>query len=176
MTNAPMNHRLRTEKLARQLKPSDVYNWLCTTGYFPESYVLPPNFLVSKYRHFGKRPYWDYRHRKNNPKISEIVQVHFPKTELTDRTFGIIDPELHSDIAHHIGWNWRSVLDCLFHPKNLVSSYSFPIPLNANEVGALGKLRSGRMIYEFIEMAENDLASIAYNFEVLVRTDIKNFV
>lgn len=175
MTSIPMAHRDRTEKLARQLKPREVYDWLCTKGYFPESYVLPPNFEVSKYRRFSAKPYWDYRNKGKPPKMSEITQVHFPKTELTDRTFGIINPELHSDIAYHIGRNWGAVLDTLFHADNRVCSYSFPIPLDAKHPGSLGKLRSGRMIYEFIEMAENDLASIAYNFETLVKTDIKNF-
>ena len=175
MTSIPMAHRDRTEKLARQLKPREVYDWLCTKGYFPESYVLPPNFEVSKYRRFSAKPYWDYRTKGKHPKMSEITQVHFPKTELTDRTFGIINPELHSDIAYHVGRNWGAVLDTLFHAENRVCSYSFPIPLDAKHPGSLGKLRSGRMIYEFIEMAENDLASIAYNFETLVKTDIKNF-
>ena len=31
------------------------------------------------------------------------------------------------------------------------------------------------MIYEYIEMAENDVASVAYNYKILIKTDIKNF-
>src|SRR6185295_7317108 len=33
----------------------------------------------------------------------------------------------------------------------------------------------GRMIYEFIEMAEHDCAAIAYRFNCLITTDVKNF-
>jgi hypothetical protein len=39
----------------------------------------------------------------------------------------------------------------------------------------VGELRSGRMIYEFIDMTDDDLASVAYGYEFLVKTDIKNF-
>lgn len=39
----------------------------------------------------------------------------------------------------------------------------------------LGSLRSGRMIYEFIEMAENDLVADASRYEYFVETDITNF-
>ena len=31
---------------------------------------------------------------------SEFQQVHFPKTDLTDRTFGIISPKIYSDAAN----------------------------------------------------------------------------
>lgn len=174
-TNPLRAHCQLTETLARKLKQPDVYNWLCTEGYFPESYVLPPNFKVSQHRPFKSKPFWDYTKKRTQPKLAEVVQVHFPKTELTDRTFGIIDPELHSDIAHHISKNWKAVLDCLFHQDNRVCSYSFPVPLSSKTPGRLGGLRSGRMIYEFIEMAENDLTSIAYPYDLLVKTDIKNF-
>ena len=35
--------------------------------------------------------------------------------------------------------------------------------------------KSSRMIYEWIAMAENDMAAIAHKFEVLAKSDIKNF-
>ncbi|TVR08007.1 MAG: RNA-directed DNA polymerase [Planctomycetota bacterium] len=174
MANTPQSHRQLTEDLARKLKRPDIFAWLGTTGFFPEPYVLPPNFCVSRHKPYKKKPYWNYK-RSGPPKTSDIIQVHFPKTELTDRTFGIIDPELHCDIAYHLCRNWSAVLDCLFHRDNKVCSYSFPIPVDSKTPGKIGGLRSGRMIYEFIEMAENDLASLAYQYEVLVKTDIKNF-
>ena len=31
------------------------------------------------------------------------------------------------------------------------------------------------MIYEFLEMAENDLVAEAYNYKYILKTDIKNF-
>jgi hypothetical protein len=101
--------------------------------------------------------------------------VHFPKSDYTDLTFGVIDPELNSDIACILAKNWKTVVNMIFHESNKVCSYSFPIPLDANTPGSIGSLRSGRMIYEFIEMAENDIAAIAHRFKYLAKTDVKNF-
>ncbi len=47
--------------------------------------------------------------------------------------------------------------------------------MDDNKLGEIGGLRSGRMIYEWIEMAENDVASIAFQYKYLITTDIKNF-
>jgi hypothetical protein len=174
MSRKPEEHFQRTKELAQELKNSDIYDWLVTKGYFPESYVLPPCFMVTKYPSFGKI-YFQHKKNKFQPKISEFQQVHFPKTELTDRTFGIIDPEIHSDIAFTIADNWDEIVNCIFHQDNKVCSYSFPIPVNDKKPGMIGELRSGRMIYEFIEMAENDVASIAFRYKYLLKTDIKNF-
>lgn len=174
MNCTPVNHIKRTAKLARALRSKDIYTWLVTKGYYPESYVLPPCFIVTKHPAFGRK-YFTYTKNKFNPKITEYRQVHFPKTELTDKTFGIIDPEIHSDISYTIARNWKTLLSCLFHKNNKVCSYSFPVPLDARNPGVVGGLRSGRMIYEFIEMAENDLASIAFNYKYILKTDIKNF-
>lgn len=174
MEYTPESHIKRTAKLARALKRKDIYTWLVTKGYYPENYVLPPCFVVTAHPSFGKK-YFKHTKRKFKPKISEYHQVHFPKTELTDKTFGIIDPELHSDISYTIAMNWKTILGCIFNKKNKVCSYSFPVPVDARNFGHIGGLRSGRMIYEFIEMAENDLASIAYNYKYLLKTDIKNF-
>ena len=160
--------------MARRLKRSSIYYWLVTKGFFPESYVLPPCFEVSAYPRFGKR-YFPYTKNVFRPKVSEYLQVHFPKTDLTDRTFGIIDPEIHSDIASTIAKNWQKVLGTLFQRDNRVFSYSFPIPLDARSIGTIGRLRGGRMIYEFIEMAEHDLASVAYRYKFVITTDVKNF-
>ena len=101
--------------------------------------------------------------------------MHYPKSKLTDRTFGIIDPEIHSDIAYEIASNWNLILDILFAPGKRVYSYSFPMPVTAKRPGSIGGLRAGRMIYEWIEMAERDLAEEAYAYKFLVRTDVKNF-
>jgi len=116
-------------------------------------------------------------HKKNNfkPPIHEYVQVHFPKTDLTDRTFGIIEPTLHADMALHIASNWQDVLGVLFHKRNRVYAYTFPIPVDKSNEGKIGPLRSGRLIYEFIEMAERDLAAVSYKFNFLLTTDVKNF-
>lgn len=110
-----------------------------------------------------------------SPKSSTLAQIQFPKSDLTDRIFSIIDPEIHCDIAYEIAHNWGKILKIIFNPENLIFSYSFPIPLDSNHSGTVGKLRSGRMIYEFIEMAENDVASEAFQYTYLVKADIKNF-
>jgi len=169
----PTKHSQKTEKLARSLRPEDVYKWLVTTGYFPEAYVLPPCFHVQSHPSYGKR-YFEIK-EKYRPRISELCELHFPKSNLTDRTFSIIDAEIHNDIALEFAEHWHQVLDILFHPDKCIYSYSFPIPVDASNQGSLGKLRSGRMIYEYIEMAENDVVEEAYRYKYLIRTDIKNF-
>ena len=171
---SPKDHRKATEALANGLRRSDVYRWLVAKGYYPESYVLPPCFYVASHPRYGKR-YFPYTARAFKPKIADCLDFGFPRTELTDRTFGIVDPEIHSDIALTIAQNWKTILAQLFHRKNLVVSYSFPIPLNAKNPGAIGDLRSGRLIYEFIEMAESDIAAISHRYTHLFKTDIKNF-
>jgi hypothetical protein len=159
--------------LARALSRTEIFEWLVTTGYFPEPYVLPPCFFVTRHPTVQKR-YFEYKRNKYLPKVTEYLRVQFPKTELTDRTFGVVDPEIHSDIARTLVRNWKSLTACLFRKDNNVSSYSFPLPLTARKRGSLGTLRGGRMIYEFIEM-ENDLAAIAYRYKFLITTDVKNF-
>ena len=177
--NNPQSHFQRTKDLAKALNQKDIYDWLVTKGYFPEAYVLPPCFEVTKHPEFGKE-YFPVKTKKNGriefkPKIYEFEQVNFPKTDWTDRKFGIVHPKIHSDIALHIAKNWETITDCLFNENNLVCSYSFLIPLHKDKRGEIGGLRSGRMIYEWIEMAENDVASIAFQYKCLIKTDIKNF-
>src|SRR5690606_35389613 len=58
---------------------------------------------------------------------------------------------------------------------SLVTSYSFPVPVNRKNPGRMGALRSGRMIYEFITMTDDALATVAYRFTHIVKADIKNF-
>jgi Reverse transcriptase (RNA-dependent DNA polymerase) len=174
MPSAAQVHFRRTARLAKALKPKTVYDWLSADGFFPEQYVLPPCFKVVAFPRFGKE-YFKPKSAKFKPKLAEFLQVPFPKTDLTDRTFAIVDPEIHSDIAYTLAKNWTAILGVLFSDRNKVCSYSFPIPLDARRPGKIGRLRSGRMIYEFIAMAENDLAAMAYRYEFLARTDIKNF-
>jgi hypothetical protein len=171
----PSLHMKLTGTLANALNPQDIYNWLVEEGYYPESYVLPPCFRVQKHPSFGKN-YWSVKgNGKYSPKIANLVEIQFPKSNLADRTFGIIDPEIHSEIAFEIADNWNLIISQIFNANNLVSSYSFPIPLSTSCPGKIGSLRSGRMIYEFIEMAENDVSSEAYQYNFLVKADIKNF-
>ena len=167
-------HSNATRDLARALKPSDVYWWLLECGYFPEAYVLPPCFRVAKMPAKQKR-YYDPNKGFKGLKEAECVQVHFPKSELTDRTFGIIEPRIHNDIAYHLTRNWKAIVDAMLPTDSIVSSYSFPVPVNRKKPGRMGELRSGRMIYEFITMTDDALATVAYRFTHIVKADIKNF-
>src|SRR5690606_13700899 len=112
---------------------------------------------------------------KFDPIKSELVNISFPKSELTDRTFGILEPKLYHDIVWYLHSEWDLIIKTLFKPANKIYSYSFPIPVSKNNEGTLGNLRAGRMIYEFLEMAENDLVAEAYNYKYILKTDIKNF-
>lgn len=47
--------------------------------------------------------------------------------------------------------------------------------MNKNNETELGPLRSGRMIYEWITMAEKDLVIEAHKYKYIVRSDITNF-
>jgi hypothetical protein len=177
--NPIVDHRHATHELAASLDRLDVYWWLLDNGYFPESYVLPPCFRVEKR---PVRPILYYQVPKsfaNRTKykvdICECCSVHFPKGRLTDRTFGLIDPQIHNDIAFHIARHWKGFVAALFPSDSMVTSYSFPLPVDSRRPGRLGHLRSGRMIYEFLGMLDDDLASIAYRYSHLVRADIKNF-
>jgi Reverse transcriptase (RNA-dependent DNA polymerase) len=170
-------HRRQTKALARSLMPNEVYFWLLKQGYFPESYVLPPCFKVSSIPNAAKL-YFKVPTKKDKkflPTRTECVRVHFPKSELTDRTFGVMDPHIHNDIAFHLSRNWKKVVDTLIPDDSIVTAYSFPIPLTRKAPGRLGNLRSGRMIYEFIDMTDDDLVSVAYRYTHIVKADIKNF-
>lgn len=170
----PERHAGATASLAKKLRPKDVFTWLVTEGYFPEPYVLPPCFSVRGHRAYGK-PFWKIVKKGYQPKLTELVSIHFPKSDWTDRTFGIIDPEIHYDIALNIARNWKAITATLFGKANIVHSYSFPIPVTSKHPGLLGALRAGRLVYEFIEMAERDVAAEAYKYRCVLRTDIKNF-
>lgn len=174
--NPVREHHETTRRLARSLKPIEIYHWLLEHGYFPESYVLPPCFRVTK-RPVKRKVYTELKAKgkKYDVPTRELVQVHFPKSELTDRVFGVIDPEIHNDIAYHLTKNWKAIVNAMVPVDSCVASYSFPIPMDARFPGRLGQLRSGRMIYEFLGMVDDDLTSIAYRYNYLVKADIKNF-
>lgn len=175
--NPIQDHRNVTRRLARNLKGRQVFKWLATEGYFPERYILPPCFKVVRFP--GNRklfyPIPASPRAIFSPTRSECVSVHFPKSEYTDRTFGVMHPEIHNDIAVHITKNWKKIVKALVPKDSLVTSYSFPIPIDCRHPGRLGKLRSGRAIYEFIGMIDDDIASLAYRYTHLVKADIKNF-
>lgn len=175
-TNPIIKHREATLKLANSLNSFDIYLWLLKNGYYPEPYVLPPCFHVLEHPK-EKKPYFPIEndYKKFSTQRSECVSAHFPKSDLADRNFGIIHPYIHHDIVFHMTENWESIVNAMIPNDSNVTSYSFPIPLNSQEEGRLGKLYSGRMIYQFLTMAEHNLVSVAHNYKYIVKADIKNF-
>lgn len=180
LSNDPIkSHRQITKKLADQLEKKEIFTWLMTNGYFPESYVMPPCFKVTifpeKQKQFVIPDIQSKKTQKYNLQVHECLTIRFPKTRYTDRTFGLIHPQHHNDIVYNITNNWKKILAKLIPHNSVVTSYSFPIPLTKRQPGRMGKLRSGRLIYEFIEMTDDDLAAVAYKYSHIARADIKNF-
>ncbi len=179
MLSLAQEHFSKTKQLIEKVDKDTIADWFLSEGYFPEQYVLPPCFHVENFI-LRKEPYFqvssDNIGRRNyRPSQSELLNVFFPKSNLTDRVFGIIEPKIYHDIVFHLTKNWGAIQDHLFHSDIRFYSYSFPLPVTDESVGELGTLRSGRMIYEFIEMAENNLVADSYKYEYFVETDIKNF-
>lgn len=176
--NLPRKHFFETKKLLKRVPSEKIAKWLLEEGYFPEQYIVPPTFKVIKFG-LNPLPYYSVDTTGTQPKFDvvkkDLITVSFPKTQLTDRTFGIIDPKIYHDIVWYLNNEWSLILDHLFNYKNKIYSYSFPIPVSKKNKGELGKLRAGRMIYEFLEMAENDLVAEAFNYKYILQTDIKNF-
>lgn len=167
----PENHFRKTAKLLRAIKKTDIAEWLLNEGYYPEQYVLPPSFRVSKFK-LKTKPY-----NKNISKLAKrnLVSISYPKSLLTSRVFGIQHPFNYHDIVFYMMRNWKKIVDQLFHKDLKIFPYSFPIPLNARDEGKLSSLRSGRMIYEWVEMAEKDMVAEAHKFKLIIRADITNF-
>lgn len=167
-------HRALTRELALALSGRDVYDWLVDCGYYPENFVLPPCFRVAA-RPPGRKKFFSHTRKRYDVIRSNLVHVNFPRSELTDRHFGIMHPKIHNDIAYHVSRNWTAIVKAMVPTSGCVVSYGFPVPLDAAHPGRVGTLRSGRMIYEYLTMAEDDVASLAYRYSHVVRTDIKAF-
>jgi len=174
----PKKHNTETKRLLRKVSTDSIAKWLLEEGFYPEQYVIPPCFQIKKFD-LQVNPYYlvdtSGAQPKFDPGKSDLINVSFPKSKLTDRTFSIINPKLYHDLVWYIINEWNLVIKTLFKPQNKIYSYSFPIPVSKNNEGVLGHLRAGRMIYEYLEMAENDLVAEAYNYKFILKTDIKNF-
>jgi hypothetical protein len=174
----PEQHFKETEKLLKLIDPNKIGSWLLEEGYFPEQYVVPPTFIV-KSNPLNIKPFYEVDTtapiQKFEPEKEDLVTVSFPKTQLTDRTFGIIAPKIYHDVVWYLINEWQSVINHLFHKDLKIYSYSFPLPVSSQNIGSFGSLRAGRMIYEFLEMAENDLVAEGFNYKYIMQTDIKNF-
>src|SRR5471030_117894 len=164
-------HFLETKALLCEVDPLDIAHWLLNDGFFPEQYVLPPTFRVNDFR-LNDQPYFpDFKNMKSN----FIISVSYPKSALTHRLFGIQHPFHYHDIVYWLIEEWDTIIEHLFDDRIKIYSYSLPIPLSKKDDLNLSPLRSGRMIYEWIEMAEKDLVVDAVKYNYLVRTDITNF-
>ncbi len=174
----PRIHFIETRDLASKLNTQDIGEWLVKFGYFPEQYVLPPCF-TSEAVSFRRKHYFPLKPRKKSvelkPDSAELVSISFPKSALTHRFFAILDPRHHHDLVCHLVNQWQTLIAHLFHPAIGIYSYSFPIPLTREAPGQVGNSRAGRMIYEFLEMAENGLVTEAHRYSHIVKTDIANF-
>ena len=173
-------HWNETKELVSNIDSKDIAKWLLEQGYFPEQYIFPPNFKIDKFElrdePYHKAPYKNGE-RDFSPKLnpSKILNISYPKSELTDRIFGIYAPKAYHDIVWYIEKNWNQIRNHLFGSSNRIHSYSFPIPVTNGSTDTLGSLRTGRMIYEYLELAEKDLLSESYKYKYLLKTDIKNF-
>lgn len=168
----PEEHRNETHQKIIAVHKEMITEWLLLHGYYPEQYVLPPCFSVSGLSLKESR-YIEHR-ELTFPRRKGLAKISFPKTDLTDREFAIIHPHYYHDLVWELMNDWDDVIALLFNPNNRIYSYSFPIPVN--EPAKENKpLRSGRMIYEFLEMAEKDLVVEAHRFSHIIRLDITNF-
>lgn len=173
--NLLIKHRQETEKLIRELSSTDegkkeIARWILEEGYYPEPYVLPPCFKINSFELQSER--FEKKEYKDSWKSENLSTISFPKTGLIQRVFGIIHPHRYHDIVWEVINDWDKLLEILFNTNNEIYSYSFPIALTKN---SQGKLRTGRMIYEFLEMAEKDLVAEAFKFKLLTKVDITNF-
>jgi hypothetical protein len=165
----PKEHREETYRKIKAVHKDQIAKWLLEFGYYPEQYVLPPCFSIMGLKLNAAR----YKER-DQVKVKELRKISFPKTDLTEREFAILHPHHYHDIVWELHQNWDAILAHLFNEENKIYSYSFPIPPNNNEKGKK-PLRSGRMIYEFLELAEKDLVAEAHRFEYVLKLDITNF-
>jgi hypothetical protein len=167
----PEEHYKETCGLLRAIDKNKIAAWLLEEGYFPEQNILPPSFKVGTFI------------LKNDPYIQDLKDpprrnlgcVSYPKSFLISRVYGIQHPHHYHDIVYWLIQDWATIIDHIFNNDNSIYTYSMPIPINANCKGELSLLRSGRLIYEWIEMAERDLVAEAHRFKILIRTDITNF-
>jgi len=167
----PEEHYRETYSLLKAIDKNKIASWLLTEGYFPEQNILPPSFKVDNFV-LKNDPY--IRNLKEPPR-RELGTVSYPKSFLTYRVYGIQHPHNYHDIVYWLIDDWENIIDHIFLKDKLIYTYSMPIPVNAKNKGELSPLRSGRLIYEWIEMAERDLVAEAHRFKVLIRTDITNF-
>jgi hypothetical protein len=164
-------HFRETEQLLRQVPTDEISDWMLTRGYFPENHIVPPTYETRNFTLQSK----PYNSNVNSLARRKLITLSYPKSLLTARKFAVMDPRNYHDIVYYLNQQWPKILDILFHKSLCIYSYSIPVPVTKDDSLALSQLRAGRMIYEWIQMAENDLVSDAVSYKVLARTDVANF-
>lgn len=164
-------HFNETEDILRLIPKDKVASWFLNEGFYPEQNILPPSFRVKNF--VLKEAFIG---DLNNIKTKRSLEnLSYPLSLLKSRNFAIQHPKYYHDIIFHIIKEWDFVLGHIFNKSNKFYSYSLPIPISKNIKSGLSNLRSGRMIYEWIEMAEKHLVIDAVNYSHILRTDITNF-
>lgn len=164
-------HYIETKNIISATSKDEIANWLLTKGFYPESNILPPSFCSEAIK-LKNKPY--------NKDIKDLVRrslvsISYPKSLLSARVFSIQHPYNYHDMVYYLHENWHSILGKLFNDQTKIYPYSLPIPISKENQPNLSNLRSGRLIYEWVKMAENDLVQDAVNYSFLVKTDITNF-
>lgn len=170
-TSQVEQHFRETEELIRSVPPEEVAQWLLQHGYFPESNILPPTFVSEDIKLQVER----YNKDPKSLSRRKLISISYPKTLLSSREFSIQHPWNYHDVVFELRQQWNKVLNILFSPDQRIYSYSLPIPLTKSSNRNLSNLRAGRMIYEWIKMAENDLVLDSTRFSLIAKTDISNF-
>ncbi len=156
----------------RAIPKEEMAEWLLKAGFFPESHILPPTF-VSDSLELKEKPY-----NKDIQSLTRrnLLTISYPKSLLSSRIFSIQHPYNYHDIVFHLHHNWESVLSKLFSEENKIYSYSIPFPVCNKDKFTQSRLaRSRHMVYEWIQMAENDMVQDAIRYDFLAKTDITNF-
>lgn len=165
-------HFRETKEKLKSINKKHIGQRLVKEWYFPEQNILPPCFSVENFN-LNTNPYFKINKKKTKfkPDSSELIKIKYPKSLLTDRIFSIQNPKHYHDIVYRIIDDWDNIVNILFNKDLKIYSYSLPIPLNTSG----NPLRSWRLIYERIQMAEKDVVLESYKYEFIARSDITNF-
>lgn len=178
------DHFFRTKELFEYADKYDIDNWFLNKGYYPEQQIIPPNFTITGWE-IQEEPCFSYEEiKKKKIDRQSLVSLSYPKTNLvTTRDFSAIWPEYYHDLAWYLIFdddNRKLVTKILFPENTKIYSYSIPTPLIDGfsvppSQTKIGNLRAGRIIYQWIEMAEKAIVTESCQYKYLVKTDISNF-
>lgn len=164
-------HYIETKNIILATSKDEIATWLLTKGFYPEPNILPPSFCSETIKLKSK----PYNKDINDLTRRTLLSISYPKSLLSARVFSIQHPYNYHDIVYYLHDNWLAIIKKLFNDQTKIYPYSLPIPISKEKQPNLSTLRSGRLIYEWVKMAENDLVQDAVNYSFLVKTDITNF-